>query len=364
MALEGTLKEFGIADILQLIYYQRKSGVLTVETGFDRVTIFFYEGNIVFVESGKRTESRMGRLLLKKGLIKKSELEDALAQQKTTGAKLGNTLVKMGAISGESLKETLVQQFTELVSYLFTWRQGRYEFKPQGVPLDKAVPISLDTQHILMEGLRILDEWSQMGGRITLESVFAKTGGLPGDTGGPASPASVTEMEKRIYDLVDGENDVSTIAVISGMDSFRISKTLLDLYEKGLIEKKGAQDEFIQKSEDENEGLPARKRRLPAFLVEGLLAVFFLVSVAVFYTGYTSGPGFSKPYLASREIDRLRFRVRVYKVENGRYPVNLERVGNTTDPWGNPYVYKVDGSGFTLFSTGPDGTAGTKDDVY
>jgi hypothetical protein len=30
MALEGLLQEFGLADILQLIYFQKKTGVLNI----------------------------------------------------------------------------------------------------------------------------------------------------------------------------------------------------------------------------------------------------------------------------------------------------------------------------------------------
>lgn len=354
MALEGTLREFGIADILQLIYYQRKSGVLSVEAAFDVVTIFFYEGNIVFVESGKRSELRMGRLLLKKGLIKKEDLESALEMQKASGTRLGGVLVKMRAISAETLRETLVQQFTGIVSYLFTWKQGRYRFKPQGVPIDKDVPVSLDTQQILMEGLRILDEWSQVGGAITLDSVFVKTSGAPDVSG---------EAEKRIYDLVDGENDVSEIAGISGIDSFRVSKTLLNLYEKGLIEKKGANGPVKERAGKESEGPAVKTKRakgLPAFLLEAVLAALFFISAVVFCTSLSSSPGASKTYLASERIDRLGFLVRVYKAENGRYPEDLGRVGDQTDPWGNPYVYKASDCGFTLFSDGPNGAAGTK----
>ncbi len=351
MALEGTLKEFGLTDILQLIYYQRKTGVLTVEAGFDRVRILFYEGNIVFVESSRRTESRMGMLLLKKGLIKEKDLDAALAQQKAAGAKLGNALVKMGAISGETLRDTLVQQFTELISYLFTWRQGHYEFKPQGIPMDKDIPISLDTQHILMEGLRILDEWSAVDGKITLESIFLKT---------QAQPGEMDELEKSIYDLVDGENDVSTIASISGTDSFRISKTLLELYEKGLIDKKTTGE----KPEPVPSKAASGGKKLPPFLLEGILAVLFLLSAGTFYAGYQAHPVVSKQYEASAGIDRLRFGVEVYRVENGRYPAGLEHVGPTLDPWGNPYVYKVTDSGFTLVSSGPDGVPGNGDDIH
>jgi len=57
MALEGFLQEFGLADILQLIYFQRKTGVLHIE-GADKIKISFSDGNIVGFRSRKRIEGK------------------------------------------------------------------------------------------------------------------------------------------------------------------------------------------------------------------------------------------------------------------------------------------------------------------
>jgi hypothetical protein len=43
MALEGTLRDFSFADILQLISLQRKTGVLTLRTEENLVTVSFQE---------------------------------------------------------------------------------------------------------------------------------------------------------------------------------------------------------------------------------------------------------------------------------------------------------------------------------
>ncbi len=40
MALKGSLEVFGLADILQLIHFQRKSGILTLEGDKDKVKVF------------------------------------------------------------------------------------------------------------------------------------------------------------------------------------------------------------------------------------------------------------------------------------------------------------------------------------
>ena len=76
MALEGSLKEFGLADILQLIYFQRKAGVLTIAGKHDNVRLLFNNGNVIFAASKVRDESmRTGRMLVKKGIISADDLK-------------------------------------------------------------------------------------------------------------------------------------------------------------------------------------------------------------------------------------------------------------------------------------------------
>ena len=68
MALEGSLKDFGLADILQLIFFQRKTGVLTMESRLDKVRLLVKDGNIVGAESKRRIEAnRLGKVLVTKG---------------------------------------------------------------------------------------------------------------------------------------------------------------------------------------------------------------------------------------------------------------------------------------------------------
>ena len=51
MALQGTIKDFGLADILQLIGIQRKSGELVLRREDDVVTVKFLEGQVVALAS-------------------------------------------------------------------------------------------------------------------------------------------------------------------------------------------------------------------------------------------------------------------------------------------------------------------------
>ena len=56
MALEGTLKDFALPDILQLIGLQKKTGTLLLRDETDEVTITFKDGSLVSADSDELSE--------------------------------------------------------------------------------------------------------------------------------------------------------------------------------------------------------------------------------------------------------------------------------------------------------------------
>jgi len=349
MALEGSLSDFGLADILQLIYFQRKTGVLTLDGRMDRVKLFFIEGNISGAESKRRVDdNRLGKILLKKGLMKEEELQTALAENKKTGEKLGNILVSREIVEKETVTEIVNSQITETVIQLFSWKEGTYEFKSERVSQDKELPFSLDTQHLLMEGLRIVDEWSMIKGKISLDMVLARKEEAPGD---------LTVEEEAILRYVDGENDVSTVIDLSGRDNFEVSKTLLGLIERGIIESAEAPP-VVTKVET----VEARKR-MPFLniLVPAAVCISLVLSFSIMAAGKNSP---SRQFRAAGTIEDLRYRIESYKIEHSAYPASLDLISHAKDPWGRPYDYKVSNGFFSLRSAGPDGEYGTADDLY
>ncbi|HXN42126.1 MAG TPA: DUF4388 domain-containing protein, partial [Myxococcaceae bacterium] len=91
MALKGTLKDFGIADILQLIAQQQKTGMLVLKAQDAEVSLGFKDGNIVKVESAfKKKKDLLGTLLVRAELITEQQLEQALEMQKRTLQRIGD----------------------------------------------------------------------------------------------------------------------------------------------------------------------------------------------------------------------------------------------------------------------------------
>src|SRR6476661_1071671 len=226
MALEGTLRDFSLADIFQLIGLQRKTGVLTLRGKDDTVTVTFLDGKVVAADSlNRRLETRLGSVLMKSGLLTNDQLNHALAIQKETLQRLGYVLTHYGIISADALKQAIQLQILQIVYRLFRWKDGDYHFSQETTieyDRDNVVPITAES--ILMEGARMIDEWPIIEKRIrSYDTVFRKkltdqeivvVGAdeadeidfdgtrAPKKKRGGADKIRISEEEKQIYDLV------------------------------------------------------------------------------------------------------------------------------------------------------------------
>jgi hypothetical protein len=175
MALEGTIKDFGLPDIFQLIGLQRKTGHLTLSNDKESVTVTFENGMVVMADSSsKRLEDRLGNVLVKQGKLGKERLEEALETQKQTLQRLGHILATNSFITGRDLREALQVQVSQIVFKVFRWRDGNYNFAPADtVDYDRENFTPMSADFILMEGIRMVDEWPIIEKKIpSMDMVF------------------------------------------------------------------------------------------------------------------------------------------------------------------------------------------------
>ncbi len=354
MALEGSIKEFGLADILQLLYFQKKTGILRVEGPFDTVSIYFKDGNIVGTKSVKRPEAlRVGRILVKKGYITEEMLSEALKEHKQRNIRLGDVLLEKQLVDENVLKDTLTRQVTDQIVHLFSWKEGLYTFRPAEVKTDSKLEISLDTQHLLMEGLRIVDEWSVVEGKITIDTVFRKTH----KTELEEYTKDLDDTELYLLSFIDGESDVGTITEVAALDDLDVSRALIKLKDRGLIEEV---EEAERVEPFETVSAPRQVSRI-------LLYVLLVLVVAVI--SYIPARGFIIQFLqakrimqTSEKVEAIRLKIEAERIRNGRFPLSIK---NFKDEWGEEIVYRrLNDNSYTLFSKGPDKKEGTADDIY
>lgn len=349
--MEGVLEEFGLADILQLIYFQKKSGVLNVIGSKDTVKIRLINGNISGVDSKRKLgDFKLGSILVKKGLITSDNLNVALEIQKEEKIKLGVVFLRRGLVSEEVLLEAIKERITEAIANVFAWKEGRYEFIAQEIFLDSELPVSIDTQHLLMDGLRTVDEWSLIEGKLDLDTVFELK--KEPETG------QLDETEMSVFNLVDGVSDVSTIISVSSSGDFDTSRALISLEEKGIISPAVID---LYKEAIEEVVVQAAVSEKPFIITASVVAaIVLIIALKGFFDTFMA----LSHVRADSKMEKLKEEADIYMIESGRYPDEKEFIIQEEDSWGRPYIYKSSKNGFTLFSMGPDGIEGTDDDVY
>jgi hypothetical protein len=345
MALEGSLKEFNVADILQLIFFQKKTGSLILQGRSDKIRILFHDGNIVSADSRKRGfDKRLIWIMAKRGLITQEHLDAAIGKAKTEGGKFTHHLVKDGIVTTEDIQSIYTYLIHEIMARVFAMKEGKYEFKPQGIPVDKEVGVELNTEHFLMEGVRLIDEWTEIEGRIFLEDVYVRD---------EEAQSKLDEKEERIINYVDGVFDVADVADASGLDSFTAAFTMLQLEEKGVVYRLD-----IEEDTDAASKVKARPKPIPQLkvILGALMVIFFGLAI----TPYILSPKMTQHFNASEQLYKLRIELRATHAQTGKYPMSLSEM----DPWGTPIKFKVTDNGFDLYSAGPDTIAGTEDDIH
>jgi hypothetical protein len=384
MALKGTLKDFGIADILQLIGQQQKTGMLHLRSRDQEVQVGFQDGNIVKAESATRNKRDLiGNMLVRAGVITQAQLDEALDTQRRTLKRLGDVLVSSGMMAREHFAQMMQLQSTETLYQLFSWKSGTYEFEQGEVDHDPAAGVRIRAESVLMEGFRMVDEWPVIKKTITrYELTFEKVRGLPppSEEEGKEDPEgddpfaekrerhgefkSVGPNERRVFELIVPRCDVRRLIELSCLGEFETCKALLNLVNLGYLKS------FEPSRRGHAVGEPSGVFRQAAVsgsrvvltvLVLGLLVVVATrVDVRAFNLA-ASPKSFADPaaqrVISRAQLSRIQSALAVYEVERGELPDRLEALVETgilgaTDvryPWREKYYYRrTSGGGFVL----------------
>ena len=387
MALEGTIKDFGLPDIFQLIGLQRKTGLLTLNSEKETVTVTFENGMVVMADSSaKRLEDRLGNVLVKQNKLTKDKLEEALQTQKATLQRLGHILTTQNYITGKDLKDAIQVQVSQIVFKVFRWREGEYHFAPTDtVDYDRENFNPMSADFILMEGIRMVDEWPIIEKKIpSMDIVFRSVvdasmievgggdgddafGSLGADAKRTAASSSnkirLTPEEEKIYRKIDGTRTVQAIIDATGLGEFEVCRTLFDLLNRNIISTagRGTSKEAVVSGRVE-----APSSTAPGYAVLLVVGALSLLSLALHLTTPFAVSGMP-PLLqgsytlllesvSNARLERLDRAIIAFHLGHGSAPRTLEDlVGEgyvdrtyLRDPWGRPYHYALTENGYLL----------------
>lgn len=251
MALSGNLQDIALPDILQLLAAQGLSGQLTLCRGPEKVRLAIFEGKAVESDSNRRSlHRRLGTMLVRAGRLRESDLEQALRLQKQSGRRLGEILVAERLAAREDVARALRIQVLQIIYEVLRWVEGNYDFERCAVDFDRANLEPVGFQQILMDGMRMIDEWPMIDRLIRRHTILQRHPAGPRSEGeiGTSDPLTTDEppresptpavlpgLEAEVYALVDGRSTVQQIIDGCMQFEFDVCRSLYDLVGKGLI---------------------------------------------------------------------------------------------------------------------------------
>jgi Domain of unknown function (DUF4388) len=361
MALAGTLKDFGIADILQLIAQQQKTGMLHLRSKDQEVNVGFVDGAIVSAESSTRKKRDLfGHLLVRAELITESQLEQALETQKRSLQRLGDVLVSSGVLTTDQYRRMAQLQFNETLFRLFSWKSGTYEFEQGPVHHDTHDLEPVRAESVLMEGFRMVDEWPVIRKRIPrYDLVFAPGLALPPDSGGGEGAsefASIGPPERRVFALVNGYRDVRKLVDLSCLGEFETCKALCNLANLGHVQ---ALMPVGQPDLPEDDVSPLERLRgavgrvaVSMLVLAGLMGLVLGTQLNPWSGRSSTASGFAEGVLRQQmtraQLSRIHGALDVYRLERGDVPPSLEALvdqgllsaSDVRFPWTDRYYYR------------------------
>ncbi|MBO0796342.1 MAG: DUF4388 domain-containing protein, partial [Ktedonobacteraceae bacterium] len=167
--LSGSLKEFGLVEVLQVVEMGAMTGAIHLKQSSGRMGIlYFNEGKLANCSEFDPGALTIGDVLQQMGMTTYQYIEQAFAQQlqDLLGKRIGERLVMMGAITEQQLREALRTKTIWTAREFGLWQDGTYEFiaSPN---VQKLLPygeasLDIDVMRVTMEIVRYSDEWQEL----------------------------------------------------------------------------------------------------------------------------------------------------------------------------------------------------------
>lgn len=196
MALEGQLSDFNLAEILQLLASQQKTGFLNIET--NRNLVFIFDKGVLISTRDRRSRERdpLESYLRAYGWFTETQWKHIEYVEQNSSLDLTEILVSEGLMDDAELQRVLRGLAQEMTHAGMKLRRGRYYFSPcKDTPPGVKSRYEVDIQGLLMEAARRLDEEPLLKEVLPSQSITFTAGRKV------VPPESLSPTARRIMEL-------------------------------------------------------------------------------------------------------------------------------------------------------------------
>jgi hypothetical protein len=165
VVLEGDLACFQPAELLQLLQLAQATGRLELArpatrpaAGAENVDVYFAAGRPVSARTDGHAV-RTGELLVHHGHADAAAVARALERQRRGApGRLGQLLREAGAVTSEQVTRAVHEGRLRILYGVLLWREGRFRFHADEPAPGEDLPLDLDLDRLILEGLRLADQ--------------------------------------------------------------------------------------------------------------------------------------------------------------------------------------------------------------
>ncbi|HVP67574.1 MAG TPA: DUF4388 domain-containing protein [Anaeromyxobacteraceae bacterium] len=222
--LAGDLAAFPLPDFVGFVHQARMTGALRVLVGPYARSIYFRDGQVRGASSEAPGE-RIGEVAVRLGFLDERQLTDAVA----SGRPVGRIFVERGHMTSNDLWKVVHEQVASVFHAVLMAREGTFYLLQGAFEEVPGAPLSVDTQGLLMDAIRRIDEMSHFRGRIPNAQVFLRRKE-------PRRQVALEPDEQRLLEMIDGRRRLADLARDGHVSEFDATKIVFRLAEVGYVE--------------------------------------------------------------------------------------------------------------------------------
>jgi tetratricopeptide (TPR) repeat protein len=258
MTIQSTIKEIGLFDLFQILHLHKKTGRLLIAGTPDdkEAKVVFKEGAVCLASIYDREPKSVEEQLTEWGVLD-SELKKKLAKKLKKYKTLIDAIEGEGMTPRKQVENFIAERVKDTVFEILKWEVGEYRFDEEKLNEKIEVLVPLNTENLILEGARRIDEWSNVRSKVpSKHSIFRF-----GTENQEDHQLNLKPKEWEILSLIDGKRTVKEVTDAVGGDLFETSKLIYSLIVMDVIE--------LVDGEEEADVQPGNEQKLGELLKAG-----------------------------------------------------------------------------------------------
>ncbi len=224
--MEGDMREFPLAEILQFISLGSRTGVLEILRRDGVYGVVFTSGTITGLTADNWT---LAAELRDSQLIPAEVLTGLLAVNANI-QDLRAAILTGGYMTADEWTAFVSRQVERLLYSLFDVRDGKFRFRQSALPDGQWLPVRVTADRAVLEGTRWSETWSRAADLIpSRQTRFERAGTLP------RQPVQVSPTQWRVYVATAEPGSLVQIASRSVLAEVEVIESLQTLISHGLV---------------------------------------------------------------------------------------------------------------------------------